>query len=215
MDEADRDPSIYKLMEQPYALNPEDAGGLDGPDSQAAFYDKDFKAWAGPFVMGPVNTRVVRRTHALLGHPYGRDFRYGEATLTRDGPFGFAAAAALSMGSATMMSMTRVTGLRHMMERYAPQPGEGPSEQVRESGYFKIALLAKHPEDATKDVLIYVNGKRDPGYGATARMLAESALCLAKDGLNSPGGVSTPAVSMGDALVERLNANADVTFSEG
>ena len=113
-----------------------------------------------------------------------------------------------------MMSHTRLTGLRHMMQRYVPQPGEGPSKDVRESGYFKIALLGKHPTDADKDVLVYVRGNRDPGYGATARMLAESALCLAKDGLNSPGGVTTPAVSMGDALIERLHERAEVTFSE-
>ncbi len=215
LEETERDPGIRRVMQNPYALNPGEEKGLDGPDSQAAFYDEDFHTWAGPFMMAGINTRVVRRTHALLGYPYGRDFRYGEAMLTKDGPVGFTSAVVVSMGSAAMTTMTTFPSIRHLLARFVPKPGDGPSHAAREAGYFKVALLGKHPEDADKDVLVDVQGDRDPGYGSTARMLGESALCLALDGLNSPGGITTPAASMGDALLARLSDHAGVTFSEG
>ena len=98
------------------------------------------------------------------------------------------------------------------MRRMAPAPGEGPSEQTMATGYYQIQMHAEHPDDKEKSVRLEIRGDRDPGYGSTSKMLAESALCLAQDELESPGGVTTPAASMGDALVERLNAKAGVTF---
>ncbi|MGE3463010.1 MAG: hypothetical protein AB7I04_13950, partial [Pseudomonadales bacterium] len=75
-----------------------------------------------------------------------------------------------------------------------------------------IQLLGKHPDRSSADLRLRIRGNRDPGYGATARMLGESAVCLAKDPLTSAGGVLTPAVAMGDALIDRLDEEGCVRF---
>jgi short subunit dehydrogenase-like uncharacterized protein len=126
------------------------------------------------------------------------------------GMWGFPLAAMVSTGTAAAGAVASIGPLRRTLSRLLPQPGQGPSRQARESGYFRIELLGR---TAAGDVLrVAVHGDRDPGYGATARMLGETAVCLAKDPLQTPGGVLTPAVAMGDALLERLPVHAGVTF---
>ncbi len=94
MDEMQRDPSVRRVMSDPYALNPEgERSGPDEPDRTTPAWDPDFEAWTAPFVMAGINTRVVRRTNALLGHPWGREFRYDEAMLMGSGPAGWLKAA--------------------------------------------------------------------------------------------------------------------------
>jgi short subunit dehydrogenase-like uncharacterized protein len=102
--------------------------------------------------------------------------------------------------------------VRRQLGRLLPQPGQGPSAQTRESGYYVIELFGRHPHDAAGHLRVRIRGDRDPGYGSTSRMLGEAAVCLAKDALSSPGGVLTPAVAMGTALLERLPLHAGVTF---
>ncbi len=217
-EQASQDSAIRALLADPYSLNPPDAErGLDGPDRLTAFYDRDFAAWAAPFVMGPVNTRVVRRSHALMGRPYGPEFRYDEAIAfpKLPAPAAWAAANAAAAASAGAMVAMALRPVRELAARYLPQPGSGPSERQMADGHFRVALLARHPEDRAKNVQAYVTGDRDPGYGATAKMLAESAACLAQDGSNAPGGFSTPATAMGASLIERLANHAGVRFSLG
>ena len=211
--EAELDPQIGELLDDPYALNPAaERRGLDGPDRTLPEFDADFGAWTTPFVMSAINTRVVRRSNALLGHAYGREFRYDESMLMPAGPVGFPAAAAMSMGSSLFNAAAGLSGLRNAMARLLPKPGEGPSPQVREAGYFEMTLLGKHPLDADADVRLRVRGDRDPGYGSTAKMLGQAAVCLARDELDSQPGVSTPAAAMGGALIERLERDAGVSF---
>lgn len=214
LEEAERDPSIMRAMNDPYALNPE--GERKGPDSAEAMlprWDADFGEWTAPFVMAGINTKVVRRTNALLGYAYGRDFRYDEAMLMGAGPIGFAKAAATSAGMAGMMGAMAVGPLRRAVSGRLPQPGDGPSKAVREAGYFDIRLRAEHARDPA--ILLHgrIRGDRDPGYGSTAKMLAESAACLAQDAKQTAGGFWTTASAMGDALIDRLAANAGVTFT--
>ena len=99
------------------------------------------------------------------------------------------------------------------MTTLLPSPGQGPDQAAREAGHFQIQLLGLHPDRAASNLQLRIRGEQDPGYGATARMLGEAAVCLAQDGLSSPGGVLTPAVAMGDALIDRLDSNADVSFT--
>jgi len=213
MEEAEKDPSIRRLLADPYALNPEgERQGPDGPDRTGPRYDEDFDAWTAPFVMAAINTRVVRRSNALLGYAYGRDFRYDEAVLTGAGVAGLAKAAATTAGTAGAMLLTAVPPLRRLAGRFLPEPGEGPSKAAREAGYYDIDLYGEHPDDAGKSLRAHVHGDMDPGYGSTSKMLGEAALCLARDELHAPGGVTTPAACMGDALLERLPAHAGVTF---
>jgi len=213
LEAAEQDPSINTILKDPYALNPAGAArGLDGPEKTHPEYDPDFKAWTAPFVMGEVNTKVVRRSNALLGYPYGVEFRYDEGILLPFGQLGFPLAVGLAGGTATFNSAMRTKALRKWLGGLLPEPGAGPDRSTRESGHFRIQLLARHPDRSGADLHLRIQAERDPGYGATARMLGESAVCLAKDGLSSGGGVLTPAAAMGDALIDRLDENAEVRF---
>jgi short subunit dehydrogenase-like uncharacterized protein len=214
MEEAEKDLSIRRLMADPYALNPEgERTGPDGADQATPVYDADFETWTAPFVMAGVNTRVVRRSNALQGYAYGEDFRYDEATISGAGPAGWVKAAAVTAGTAGAMMSMAVGPLRRGAARFLPSPGEGPSREAREAGYFDLRFLAEHPVDKGKSLRARVRGDMDPGYGSTSKMLGEAALCLALDDLDSPGGVTTPAAGMGDALLERLPGHAGVTFT--
>ncbi|SVD19441.1 uncharacterized protein METZ01_LOCUS372295, partial [marine metagenome] len=105
MEEAKVNPRLRDIMADPYSLNPPNMPrGDDGPDQTGASYDQDFGQWTGPFVMAGINTRVVRRSHALLGYPWGQHFRYDEAVLTGDGPGGYARAALLAGGTGLMLA---------------------------------------------------------------------------------------------------------------
>ena len=213
MDEGAVDPGVLDIIADPYALNP--AGGprgLDGPDKNGASFDPDLNTWVGPFVMAAINTRVVRRTNALLDFAYGHDFRYDEATIMGSGPMGGAAAAAMSLGTAAFTGLASIGPARNLLKNVLPKPGEGPSPETQRTGHFHIKIFAKHPTDPSKSLIAHVKGDRDPGYGSTAKMLSESAICLAQDALKVGGGIWTPAAAMGDQLLQRLPANAGVTF---
>jgi short subunit dehydrogenase-like uncharacterized protein len=213
LDQADRDPGIRAVLADPYGLNPAgERRGLDGPERSLPEYDPDFGGWVTPFVMGVINTKVVRRSNALLGYAYGREFRYEEGTLMPFGILGFPVAAAASTASAAVMAAASVGGLRRFLGSLLPKPGEGPSEKPRTSGFYVIELLGRHPVDRALDLRVRIRGDRDPGYGSTSKMLAESAVCLARDPLTAAGGVLTPAVAMGDHLLARLSGNAGVSF---
>ena len=72
VDQAKRDRDLRSILLDPYALNPPgDREGPDGRDQSGVRYDDDLQSWTGPFMMAAINTRVVRRTHALMGHPWG------------------------------------------------------------------------------------------------------------------------------------------------
>ena len=213
MEEASRDPEVMRVMNEPYALNPaDDQTGPDESEPKLPAYDEDFAAWTAPFVMGAINTKVVRRTNSLLHQRYGRDFRYSEVMLTGPGPAGLAKAAAVAAGSGAMMGAMTIGPLRRMITPRLPSPGEGPDRETREAGYFDIRLHARHPDDATKNLRARVTGDRDPGYGSTSKMLAESAVCLAKDDLTSEPGILTPASALGEAYLNRLQKNAGLEF---
>ncbi|MEM8766515.1 MAG: saccharopine dehydrogenase NADP-binding domain-containing protein [Pseudomonadota bacterium] len=211
--EAEQDPSIETILRDPYALNPADSPrGLDGPEKTYPEYDPDFQGWVAPFVMAEINTKVVRRSHALLGSPYGDQFRYDEGTLLPFGQLGFPLAVGLAAGTTSFNAAMRTGMLRQWLTQVLPEAGEGPDRAAREAGHFQIQLFGRHPDRSSASLRLRIRADRDPGYGATARMLGESAVCLAKDGLSSPGGVLTPAVAMGDALIDRLDDHAGVTF---
>lgn len=213
MEEARVDPSITEILQDPYSLNPPNMPrGEDGQDQTGALYDLDFMQWTGPFVMAGINTRVVRRSNALNQYAYGQDFRYSEAMLMGNGPGGYMKAAGLAGMSGVMMLGAAFAPTRSLLQRIVPKPGEGPSEDTIKNGFFNIELFGKDKSEPANTIRVRVTGKGDPGYGATSKMLAESAVCLAKDELTSSGGVLTPSVAMGDKLLERLQANAGMTF---
>ena len=167
-------------------------------------HDDRLGGWLAPFVMGSVNTRVVRRSNALQDHAYGRRFRYRELMLTGRGPLGFAKAAGVAGGIAGAFAGFATPGVRQLLDRVLPDPGEGPTESARERGFFKIDI---HTTTSSGERLrCEIRAQGDPGYKATAVMLGESALCLALDDLPDAAGVLTPASAMGRVLADRLIA---------
>ncbi|MCB1693152.1 MAG: saccharopine dehydrogenase NADP-binding domain-containing protein [Pseudomonadales bacterium] len=213
MEEADRDPSIRDLLQDPYALNPLNMPrGPDGPDQAGAVYDADFRQWTAPFVMSAINTRVVRRSNALMGYRYGKDFRYDESILVGDGPMAYVSANLVAGMTVVGALAAAFSPARGLIKRLAPAPGEGPDRDTIENGYYTIEFLGVHPEQRSKNLRARVTGDKDPGYGSTSKMLAESAVCLALDELPVSGGIWTPASAMGDALTKRLTDRAGLTF---
>jgi short subunit dehydrogenase-like uncharacterized protein len=209
VEQASRDRNLRRLLANPYALNP--PGGEGGPDGRDLFnarYDGDAGSWTAPFAMAVSNTRVVRRTNALLGYRYGKDFRYSEAIATGRGPGGAIRAAAVAAGNGAFFGAATWGPTRKLLARFLPKPGEGPSKQSRERGEFWVRLVGL---DEGFRLAARVGGLGDPGYTQTAKMLGESALCLARDVLDVQGGVLTPASCLGQTLVERLRA-AGMTF---
>ena len=203
------DPQVRRVLDDPYSLNPEGAPGVAGQeDWLRPRRDAETGRWLAPFFMAAVNTRVVRRSNALLGYAYGREFRYDEAVDVGRGLAGMARAAATSAGMA-LSGAVAFAPVRKLAQRFLPAPGEGPSREERESGSFDIELLGVGT--AGERVRARVGATQDPGYGATSWMLGESALCLAEDALPERGGLLTPASCMGMKLVERLRA-AGMTF---
>ena len=192
---AARDPSLIPLLASPFALTP-DHSGAHQPAGLLPEYDPTINAWVAPFVMAPINTKNVHRTNFLLGQPYG-DFVYDEMLVTGLGDMGKAAAEALAK-------------LNPFAGDSGPKPGEGPTKEERETGHYDLLFAGLMPDGARIDAV--VTGDRDPGYGSTSKMLAESALCLVQD-VAGEGGIWTPGALMGPPLRARLVANAGLTFT--
>ncbi len=210
--EARADKNVARVLVAPYALNPPgERDGPDGRDQQSVRYDDEARTWTAPFVMAGINTKVVRRSHALQGYPYGRDFRYREAVMLGKGPGGLFKASTLTAGLGGFMVASGFDFTRGLLERHVlPKPGEGPNREQRENGFYDLRQFGKLPDGTV--IRTRIKGDRDPGYGSTSKMLAECGVCLAKNSLPSTGGVLTPAAAMGSALLERLQANAGLSF---
>ena len=213
MAEATEDKSIYKTLLDPYGLNPEgEREGLDKRDLQKVVYDEDAKSYLTPFVMASINTKVVRRSHALMGFPYGKNFMYDEAMLTGTGVGGKVKGYGVLAGMGLIMAAKPGSFLKKVVDRRLPKPGEGPTKEEQENGFYKFIVIGKM-EDGTL-LTGSVKGDRDPGYGSTSKMLSECAVCLAKDKDKTPNisGLLTPASALGDVLLERLEENAGLSF---
>jgi short subunit dehydrogenase-like uncharacterized protein len=198
-----------RLVADPYALSPDrgaepDLG--DQSDLQWARHDADLGIWVGPFVMAGLNTRVVRRSNALHDWAYGRRFRYREVTGFGSGPAAPVQATAMAAGVTALTAGLAFPPSRALLATVLPRPGQGPSDKIRRSGYFRIQIHTR--TSAGVRYLGKIEARGDPGYAATSVMLGESALCLAldRDRLPDRAGVLTPATAMGATLAERLKA---------
>jgi short subunit dehydrogenase-like uncharacterized protein len=171
-------------------------------------YDNDIASWVGPFIMGPINTRVVRRSRALYDAwemPYGPEFSYQEYTKF-SGPLGWMPAAGLTAGAA-VFEVALQSPLRSLMKSLLPQPGSGPSERTMNEGWFRCELVGVAAD--WRKVRGLIRDQGDPGNRATVKFLCESALSLAVNEDELPGGtlrggILTPATGLGDVLAERL-----------
>ena len=206
--EASSDREVRRLLRDPHALDPVRGEIASEPQGVPLGRQRDVKMFTAPFVMADTNTPVVYRGHALAGFPWGRDFEYREMMGTKS----LVTALGITAGLGALAAAMKRPRLRAWLRTKAPQPGEGPSQQQRERGRWRVQLVAERGSD--KLVYVAADPAGDPGYQSTAKMLGESALCLAYDDLHSDGGVLTPSVGMGGALVERLRA-IGLQFSPG
>ena len=189
-----KDPSLMPYMVSPFGLTP----GFEGPPQPRGDkpeFDAATGSWAAPIVMAVINTKNVHRTNALLGHLYGADFVYDEMMLTGPGDSGEAIA--------KHVAATPMIGTEN-----DPKPGEGPSKEERETGFYDVLLAGEWPDG--RRLHYGVKGRYDPGYGSTSRMLSETGMALLACG--APGGIGTPGAILGAALVERLRAHAEIRF---
>jgi short subunit dehydrogenase-like uncharacterized protein len=208
--EAAADPALRRALVNPYVLCPDNHPFFARQSSNnQAKYDADFEQWITPFIMAAINTRIVHRSNGLLNARYGKNFLYDEAMLSKSA----FKAKAFSYGLGAFMFSAVVPPLRSTMETlFLPKPGEGPSKEDQENGFYNMLFLG---ETATGDIIkTKVTGDRDPGYGSTAKILAETAILLSKqsaEGENN-GGFWTPSTLLGMPLVEKLKEKAGLTF---
>lgn len=192
------DEEVRNVMISPFGLTPGFKGAKQ-PHGQAAIEDEDLGTWAAPFVMAVINVKNVHRTNVLGGLPYGEGFVYDEMLVTGPGEKGQKAAEQVAaMGPGGGMGQSKL------------QPGEGPSKEEREGGFFTIALHGSGLDGKTG--VVRVSGDKDPGYGCTSMMISQSALCLLRDDVDAKGGIWTPGAVMGDKLITRLQDAGVLTF---
>ena len=211
MEEVSSDPSLRKVLANPYALAPADMrSGPKQPNVTIPTIDDASGEWVAPFVMASINTRVVLRSHALLGQPWGADFVYDEAMMMGDGPVGAVKAAGLTGGLGGFMGLAAVGPIRKVLNNYVlPKPGTGPSPEAQVAGFFDVRFFGTTADGET--IECKVTGDADPGYGSTAKMLGEAALALVET--TGPGGLHTPTSAFGDELIDRLDEHAGLSFS--
>ena len=210
------DPKALAQSRDPLLLSPSGSEGSSEdvarvPDPVSPRYDPDAGAWVGPFIMGPINSRVVRRSAALYAQwqqPYGARFAYQEY-LKYGGPFGPLTALAVTAGSTAFIAGLENSTIRSVMGALLPQPGSGPSARLQERGWFRCELVGLG--DAGRRARGIVRDVGDPGNAVTAKCVGEAALALATSAERLPGGTArggilTPATGLGDLLVERLRA---------
>lgn len=189
------DASLVPLMTSPFSLTP----GFEGPAQPAGNvvnHDDALGSWQAPFIMATINTKNVHRTNALLGHPWGTDFVYDEMVLTGPG----------DQGKAIAEHMAKVPVIGGGND---PLPGEGPSREERETGFYNVLFVGEMPDGQT--IRYGVQGRYDPGYGSTSRMLSETGIALLT--CKADGGIGTPGALLGEALVARLQAHAQIAFA--
>jgi short subunit dehydrogenase-like uncharacterized protein len=193
-----KDLSLATSLRDPFILTPGFEGPRQPPGNKPKL-DPDLDAWTAPFPMATINTRNVHRSNMLMGFPYGRDFIYDEMMLTGPGEEGEASARRL----VAALNAERASGA-------GPKPGEGPSKAEREAGHFDLLFVGLTPEG--RQIRVAIKGDLDPGYGSTAKMISECALCLLQDEPQVPPGIWTPGAAMGDRLIKRLVDNAGLRF---
>jgi len=195
MQAAAKNPELIKVLTDPFALT-ETFSGAKQPSGMAPIYDEDLNSWSAPFVMATINTKNIHRSNFLLAHEYGDNFVYDEMMLTGPGEKGEAMAKAVEEDKS--------------MANDPMQPGEGPSKEERETGFYDVLFAGSN--DNGERLMASVKGDKDPGYGSTCKMISESAVCLLKNPKAASGGIWTPASAMGTLLIDRLQENAGLSF---
>ncbi|MFT6403526.1 MAG: short subunit dehydrogenase-like uncharacterized protein [Pseudohongiellaceae bacterium] len=195
MKAAAKTPGMVEILTNPFALT-EGVAGPEQPSGAAPVYEEELGSWSAPFVMASINTKNVHRSNFLLAHEYGEDFVYDEMMFTGPGEEGEAAAKAVAADKSMAQSPLK--------------PGEGPSKEEREAGFYDVLFVGSN--DKGDVIKVGVKGDKDPGYGSTSKMIVESAVCLLKNPDAASGGIWTPGGAIAGLLIDRLQSNAGLTF---
>jgi trans enoyl reductase len=216
LDSTSSDADVRRQFADPYTLSP-DRGAEPELGAQPDLRRRRGRQiapeltglWTAGFLMAPANTRIVRRSNALQDYAYGRRFKYSEHMSVGSSAVAPVTSAVVNgIGNAVSALGSRYFRLlpRRLVDRALPKSGTGPSEAVRERGFYKAETYTTTTSGARYVATIAQSG--DPGYKATAVLLGESGLALAldRDSLSDLHGVLTPAAAMGDALLARFPA---------
>ncbi|WJG07987.1 saccharopine dehydrogenase NADP-binding domain-containing protein [Aliiglaciecola sp. LCG003] len=206
---------LRQLLANPYALCPAEHNfSAHQQNLKMAEFDLASNSWIAPFIMAAINTKIVFRSNALMHNRYGDDFTYDEAMMMGSGTAGCISASALSIGLLGFMLVSALPPSRWFLEKVVlPKPGEGPSDAEQQDGYYDLRFFGQTPDGLA--IQTKVTGDQDPGYGSTAKILSETALCLLLDQPKAKlaGGFWTPASALGESLIDKLEHYAGMTFS--
>lgn len=208
-----------KELANPYLLSTRT--GVDKAALPTLKRDHDFAGkWQAFFIMSAVNEKVVRRSWSIWadrGKSYGNTFSYKESMS-----FKFLPAFILTSFLYTVVPLAallfKIPFIFEKTKAMLPGSGDGPDAEQRSKGMFEIQFIGTaetEPYDDALRVRGTVKGFRDPGYGDTCRMVAESALSIVKSLNELPGkdgGILTPATAFGNVLLERLTHNGGMVF---
>lgn len=211
IDARKENPELIKQSSKPYSLCfDQNTNKPRQPDLNTYCYNNNIKKWLTPFLMSTVNSKIVHASNSRLAYPYGKAFEYSEFMIAPKK----SSAVKVYYGMGLMMLTLGFKPTRWILEKFfLPKPGEGPSIEQQEQGFFVYNIYGKtYNNDA---IVVEVTGDKDPGYGSSAQMLAESAICMALDIDKNKlsGGFWTPASAMGNSLIERLVKYAGLTFN--
>ena len=206
---------VGKEMRDPFVLNPENTVSEEQREKSKDGFSIEqvdgLEGWSGVGVMAMANTRVVRRSAALMEQnqkPYGKNFTFGEHGLFASKRNARLASLGLLLGFIVLS-----TPLKYLVRPFLPKPGDGPSQETQDKGWFRATFVAVSEDNDRKICSMYGSG--DPGYKSTAKLVCESALALARSndlpGGEGYGGVLTSAVGLGEVLVNRLK-DAEIEF---
>ena len=201
---------LGKEMQDPFLLNPKNSYTEEqksfSSDKVGLAEKKEIASWSAPFIMAMANTRVVRRSAAIYAErqePYGGSFTYQEHGIHEN-----RWSAIKSLISTIIGGVVLMTPLKYLVKPFLPKPGEGPSEEVQENGFFDCKYIVE-TEDGEK-VVYRMYAKGDPGYRVTSKLVSECALSLVENldelpGGREFGGVLTSASGLGKPLINRLS----------
>ena len=206
---------LSKEMRDPFVLNPQETVSEEqrqkSKDGFVVEQVDGIEGWSGIGMMAVANTRVVRRSAALMEQnqkSYGNNFTFGEHGL-----FSTKRMARLASYGSILAFLVIGTPLKYLVRPFLLKPGQGPSQETQDKGWFRATFVAHSEDNERKICSMYGSG--DPGYKSTAKMVCESAIALARSndlpGGREYGGVLTSAVGLGNVLIDRLKA-AEIEF---
>jgi len=205
---------VLNEAKDPYLLNPESSRlelatkkRKEDKDQFLPAYREDHKTWTAPFVMASGNTRIVRRTIALLQNEnvgYGPELSYNESM----GVSNWFYSVMVSMLIIYAAILFRISFTRNLLQKFLlPKQGDGPSSEARKNSKWKVVVVAKGVTDKKEEKALQITLRGADAYEETARFVAESALALVLDRqkLRFKGGVMSPMAAFGPALIPRVH----------